>query len=78
MGNFMFLHDPAVHGSKGGKEVVKRYDGGSGVDEAKVEDPRLQMPVDVRQRGRGSAKQRSTFHELEYEVSASKPHDANG
>lgn len=69
IGNFLVLHDPAAQGSKGGKEVIKRYDGKMGEDEVKVEDPRLQISEEVRQRGRGSAKQRTGFHELEYEVS---------
>lgn len=68
LGNFRILHDPSVDDpKKGGKEVKKRTDG-QGID--KVVDPRLTMPLDVRTRGRGPAKQRSEFYEVAYEVSS--------
>lgn len=59
LGNFLVIS------SEKGKER-KRLDG-EGVE--KVIDPRLQLSAELRQRGRGSAKQRTAFYEIEYTVS---------
>lgn len=64
----MTLHDPAVHGQKGGKEIRKRYDGMDGDKEVELKDPRLATGSRWRE-GRGGSKQRSTFYQLDYEVS---------
>jgi hypothetical protein len=68
LGSFVTLHDPAVHGQKGGKEIRKRYDGMDGDKEVELKDPRLATGSRWRE-GRGGSKQRSTFYQLDYEVS---------
>jgi histone-lysine N-methyltransferase SETD1 len=76
LGNFRITHDPALEGKKDkGKEVKRRFDG-EGLD--KVEDPRLALPVEMQKRGRGTAKQRTEFHEIEYSVSHTHLHEGRG
>ena len=69
LGNFVVLHDPATHGSKTDKAVIKRFDGVIDGAEVNVQDPRLKLPEEARRKGRGSAKSRTGLYELEYEVS---------
>jgi hypothetical protein len=69
IGNYIVLHDPAIHGSKGGKEIRKRYDGSLGDAIVVPVDPRLAMSEEARRKGRGSAKQRTGLYEISYEVS---------
>ncbi|RXK36777.1 hypothetical protein M231_05938 [Tremella mesenterica] len=57
LGNFITLEGK-------GKESVKRYDG-EGLTQ--VEDPRLKLSADQRQRGRGYMKHRANFHEIRYD-----------
>ena len=66
VGNYVVLHDPAVHTSKKGKELVKRLDGEMDGKVIELVDPRLAMSAESRRRGRGSSKSRIELYELEY------------
>jgi hypothetical protein len=66
LGNFRITFDPALEDPKKGKEVKRRFDG-EGIDH--VKDPRLDLSAETLKRGRGPAKQRTEFHEVEYTVS---------
>ena len=71
VGSYVVLHDPAIHGSKNGKEVRKRFDGMQGDERVEASDPRLDTKNPPRWReGRGTAKNRATWYELNYEVSS--------
>lgn len=64
IGNYLYIKDPATG------QRVKRFDGVHNGVEAKVHDPRLQIPKEVRERGQGYMKNRSKGVEgLHYEVS---------
>lgn len=64
LGNYLYIRDPATG------QRVKRFDGVHNGVEAKVADPRLQIPKEVRERGQGYMKNRSKgVEELHYEVS---------
>ncbi|WWD18538.1 hypothetical protein CI109_102991 [Kwoniella shandongensis] len=50
-----------------GKDMVQRFDGMEDGTLVTLVDPRLSIPAEQLQRGRGTMKQRSGFYELEYE-----------
>ena len=67
LGNFVVLQHPAMQSSKGSKEIKKRYDGIANGQVVSVADPRLAFSDEARQRGRGTAKHKDMFTELQYD-----------
>jgi hypothetical protein len=68
-GSYIVTHDPAVQGSAGGKEIIKRYDGIGKDGFIEPKDPRAGYSKDAKSKVKGMMKQRTGLYELQYEVS---------